>query len=1070
VSLLAAAMLMPAPVAAASPTARSTGGFRLPSGELKKVDLSKIRSLSGGKNRMMVFVHLSGRPVASYQGAQLATAGTKLSEADKSAIRARLGRQQGEVRGRISATGARVQSAFTDVANGFRVWATGTQVRQIARLAGVTQISAVPLVKREDLQSADYIKAVNAWTSTGLTGSGIKVAVIDTGINYYHANFAGAGDPGYTADDPTIAEKGTFPTAKVVGGYDFVGDDYDPEGTTAQQTPHPDPDPLDCKDPNSGNVHHGSHVAGIAAGFGVKANGTTYTGAYTASAVNSTNFRIGPGIAPKASLYAYRVLSCEGGTWVVADAIERAVRDNVDVIKMSLGSDFGNPDTIDSIASNAAAEAGVVVVASAGNAGPSAYISGSPAVANRVISVGAVDGAHFISTGVIVDFEGSATDVGGSNMYTNSSLPVTGPMNVIVDGTDALEDGCEAADFAGVTSGDIVTIVRGTCAFADKRGNAQAAGAVAVVLVNNEDATIINAVDDPDHTIPMVSVNPSHEAELRAGDGLSTTLHEGNVENENFGTPAGFTSGGPARYSNAIKPDVMAPGVDVVSTDGATVNEGKSLGGTSMASPNVAGAAALVLQAHPLWTPAHVKGALVGTSNTGLVDPYTVIRSGAGVINVQKAMRVVSWAESLDNPGLSSLTFGYDAININRNGGDAYTESHSFRLQNTSTNPITYNLSNAPQTDPLGFVATLPSSVTVPARSSRTVTVTLSLSNAAAAALPDQAANDAPTLAVDGPSLYVPLNHVAGAILANPTTGGPGTWTIRVPWIVVPRGTSEMKANQKTPYTGSGVRSSSVKVKNKGVHAGNIDVFAWGLSDQRENQGSIDLRAAGVQSLPTEFCTGGDPDLTDRCLIFAINVYQPWQSGIDPELDVFIDIDNDDTPDFWILMQSYDQVFGPGDVQGVPIALILDIRAGVSLVDLWLATSPPNGSTALLPVLASELERTATDANFRYWVESAPNADGSVDPGNPVFQFDVMYTGSEPNEANLLAQYDAFDNPISQGDFWSVAPGAHANIPIWVDTSRYDSVGLGQKGWMFVNLEDPDGAKQADLVPVGRIN
>jgi hypothetical protein len=225
-----------------------------------------------------------------------------------------------------------------------------------------------------------------------------------------------------------------------------------------------------------------------------------------------------------------------------------------------------------------------------------------------------------------------------------------------------------------------------------------------------------------------------------------------------------------------------------------------------------------------------------------------------------------------------------------------------------------------------------------------------------------------------------------------------------------------------------------------------------------------------VQSLPTEICTGGAPDSSDRCLIFAINVYQPWHAGIDPELDVFIDIDNDDTPDFWIAMLSFDQVFGPGNIEGVPTAFILDIRSGTVLVDYWLATSPPNGSTALLPVLASELERTKTDSEFRYWVESAPNADGSSDPGNPVFQFDQMFTGSEPNEASQLATFDAYDNPISQGDFYGVAPGGHVNVPIWVDTSRYDPVGLGQKGWMFVNLEDPDGSRQADLVPVGRIN
>ena len=127
----------------------------------------------------------------------------------------------------------------------------------------------------------------------------MTIAIIDSGINYYHKNFGGSGNPAYQNDDPTTVEPGTFPTAKVVGGYDFVGDEYDPEGTPDQQVPNPDKDPLDCKDKNSENVQHGDHVAGIAAGEGVLTNGNTYTGAYTASAVNSAKFRIGPGIAPR---------------------------------------------------------------------------------------------------------------------------------------------------------------------------------------------------------------------------------------------------------------------------------------------------------------------------------------------------------------------------------------------------------------------------------------------------------------------------------------------------------------------------------------------------------------------------------------------------------------------------------------------------------------------------------------------------------------------------------------------------------------------------------------------------
>ena len=126
---------------------------------------------------------------------------------------------------------------------------------------------------------------------------------------------------------------------RVKGGIDLVGDSYnaDPKSATYQPMPHPDPNPLDCNG-------HGSHVAGTAAGSGVSANGQTYNGPYNASTVSGNSWTIGPGVAPKADLYAVRVFGCEGSTDVIVDAIEWAVDNDMDVINMSLGSPFGTKD------------------------------------------------------------------------------------------------------------------------------------------------------------------------------------------------------------------------------------------------------------------------------------------------------------------------------------------------------------------------------------------------------------------------------------------------------------------------------------------------------------------------------------------------------------------------------------------------------------------------------------------------------------------------------------------------------------------------------------------------------
>ena len=189
-----------------------------------------------------------------------------------------------------------------------------------------------------------------------------------------------------------------FPGPKVVGGYDFAGDAYQADPTTADYNPVPAPDPypLDC---NS----HGTHVAGTVAGYGVNADGTTYTGAYNKNTPFSS-LRIGPGIAPLAKLYAYRVFGCAGSTDLVSAAIDRAAdpngdgdtSDHVDVINMSLGSDYGSPQDGDSVATDAASKLGITMVVASGNAGDLYDVGGSPGNAPSTIAVAASADAHSV--------------------------------------------------------------------------------------------------------------------------------------------------------------------------------------------------------------------------------------------------------------------------------------------------------------------------------------------------------------------------------------------------------------------------------------------------------------------------------------------------------------------------------------------------------------------------------------------------------------------------------------------------------------------------------------------------
>jgi hypothetical protein len=172
-------------------------------------------------------------------------------------------------------------------------------------------------------------------------------------------------------------------------------------------------------------------------------------------------------------------------------------------------------------------------------------------------------------------------------------------------------------------------------------------------------------------------------------------------------------------------------------------------------------------------------------------------------------------------------------------------------------------------------------------------------------------------------------------------------------------------------------------------------------------------------------------------------------------------MDHDGTDDFAVVGIEYTRFFGPDDgIEAVPISAILDLRGDSPvLVDVWYAIAPPNSSTFLLPVLASELDRDAAHPNLDYYAASFGFA-GTDSP-------DLMLTGSAFGSG--AARFNAFSNAISQGDFSSLDPGAHVDVPISVDTARYHPRN-GQMGWMFVNMDGPDGQGQARLIPVGALD
>ncbi|WP_053361630.1 S8 family serine peptidase [Bacillus sp. FJAT-27251] len=479
-------------------------------------------------------------------------------------------------------------------------------------------------------ESAPFIGSDKAWDA-GYTGEGVTVAVIDTGADYTHPDLEHA-----------------FGDYK---GYDFVDNDNDP-----QETPP--------GDPRGASTSHGSHVSGT-----VAANGQI------------------KGVAPEASLLAYRVLGPggRGTTENVIAGIEKAVEDGADVMNLSLGNSLNDPDYATSIALDWAMAEGVVAVTSNGNSGPDNWTVGSPGTSRDAISVGATQLPYNVYNSDILTSDGveypSAKVMGFPS--DEELLALNGKEFEFVD----VGLGAEA-DFAGKDlKGKIALISRGEFAFVDKAANAKAAGAVGAIIYNN--------VAGEHADVPGMAV-PTIKTTLEDGQKLLAELEKGNNKvsfdiafSKKVGeTMAGFSSRGPVTNTWMVKPDVSAPGVNITSTvpthNAANPHGYAAMQGTSMASPHVAGAAALVLQANPDWSVQDVKAALMNTAED-VIDPatgksYAHNSQGAGSIRLPDALQT----ETLAAPGSHSFgTF------LKTEGKQV--EKQQFTVKNLSDKAKTYS-------------------------------------------------------------------------------------------------------------------------------------------------------------------------------------------------------------------------------------------------------------------------------------------------------------------------------------------------------------------------------------------
>lgn len=601
---------------------------------LRNTDLARVLSLHGkqvtdDQGRIEVFVRLDEAAVAELNARSIESTGKFATPEAQRAQAARVTAQQARLRPQIASHGE-ILSAQRVGANGFRVKARPAAIAALRSMQGVRSVARVERHTVDNIDSVPWIGAPAVWAGVG-RGEGVKIGIIDTGIDYLHADFGGAGNVSdYDGNDPKLIEPGTFPTTKVKGGYDFAGATYD--ANVAGSEPAPDPDPLDY-------VGHGSHVAGTAAGVGVPGS-------------------VGPGVAPGAQLYALKVFGDEGGsTDLTSLAIEWAMdpngdgdmSDHLDVINMSLGSPFGEPGDPSAISSNNAAAVGIIVVTSAGNEGNFPYITGAPGIASSAISTAANSPGGRLTSRLRVSAPAS---VAGTYSNLEGAGPVTfaetGPISDTLVAAAPL-DGCAPLSNASAVNGNIAFIIRGTCGFIDKYLAAQNAGARAIVVYNDgADPTRIEPLVmgglDERVTIPGLMISYTDGVKIKAASNVSVTIDLA-IDPAQADKITDFSSRGPGQGGSVFKPDLSAPGLAIVSAGVGTGTGSEVLQGTSMAAPHVAGAAALLRQQHPQLNPSAIKALLQNSTVDSNVSGDTdLVRQGVGALRVDRAVKLSSYA------------------------------------------------------------------------------------------------------------------------------------------------------------------------------------------------------------------------------------------------------------------------------------------------------------------------------------------------------------------------------------------------------------------------------------------
>lgn len=820
-------------------------------------------------------------------------------------------KRQAPLRAGVEAAGARIISTYDAAMNGFLVQATRAQLEAITGLAGVRRVFRAPTFYPMLSNAVPTIGANRVIEGLGVTGKGVNVAIIDTGIDYNHGSLGGSGrQRDYQNNNAGIVEIDSFPTGKVVGGWDFVGGGY-----TGGNVPAPDPDPLD-------EAGHGTHVAGISAG-------------------TSGSPQVFHGVAPEANLVALKVFGRRGGTNVASDAIDWAVRANqgrpvegfrarVDVINMSLGASWAWNVDSDLGITRSATNAGIVLIASAGNSGNAAFVTGAPAAASHAISVASTFASGQRTDKVVANHSGRSEDLEAVEADPSLTAQIFSLTEVRGDLT-WFGSGCNADAPHPPVEGKIALITYGGCNEFEKLDNAGRFGFARGAIVYNPAGGLTTlGVDwkEAPATIPAFMIQGADGERLRqlveggtAVEIVMAAAYKGAIERDRLADVISpFSSRGPSR-GGQFKPDLAAPGSNINAPAMGSGDQPVSLSGTSMASPVVAGVAALLVERlrRDGWIPAdrpmspaeglsavevgamlvNYAGSTVWEASNGS-QPVPLARGGSGRVD---AYRTVHGDTIVTAGDIASFNFGIDAFD------QVYTDDRPFSIRNLSNAPKRYRISTEFM-DPVDRDAGVRftpeyDDITVEGRAAQPLLLELEVDPAG---LKPFTASGGDRAMVPGRGLnaaeydaHLVVTEIDGD--GNPVPEGD---VARVPIYILPRAASALAVSPAPLRVNPISNTGPGTVGNPGLGDGTAELFALLAEDEPEEfiDRRLNVELVGARVTPGE--NGA------RTLEFAIRTRGPRLTPFDSRARVFVDTNRDGTMDWMVYNDDLDYLLTGG--------------------------------------------------------------------------------------------------------------------------------------------------------------